>query len=170
MARALLIALVGDFLHTADGGTFRMVRKIMTRSSTCTKADLRAVETRLNKKFDGIDKRFDGIDKRLDGIDKRFDGIDKRFGAQDDKFDALDRKVDGFKAEIIQHFDIVWEEMKSTLKAMGEDQRARFGQLDRRISELDNGHSQRLSDVEDVVTRHSGEIAALQRRRATKRS
>ena len=156
MARALLIALVGDFLHTADGGTFRMVRKIMTRSSTCTKADLRAVETRLNKKFDGIDKRFDGIDKR--------------FGAQDDKFDALDRKVDGFKAEIIQHFDIVWEEMKSTLKAMGEDQRARFGQLDRRISELDNGHSQRLSDVEDVVTRHSGEIAALQRRRPTKRS
>ena len=67
------------------------------------RADIRALEERFEKRFDGIDKRFDGIDKRFDGIDKRFDGIDKRL----DDLDARLRAVEAGQAEIKGHLSFV---------------------------------------------------------------
>ncbi len=45
------------------------------------RADIRSLEGRIDKRFDGIDQRFDGIDQRFDGIDQRLDGPDERLRA-----------------------------------------------------------------------------------------
>ena len=40
------------------------------------RADLRALEGRIEKRFDGVDKRFDGVDKRLDGVELRLRAVE----------------------------------------------------------------------------------------------
>ncbi len=40
------------------------------------RADIRSLESRVDKRFDGIDRRFDGIDRRLDGIDDRLRAVE----------------------------------------------------------------------------------------------
>lgn len=91
-------------------------------------------------------------------LGKRMDGELRR----------LDQKIDDSKDEILRHFDAVWERMKSILQAIGEGQRTGFEQVERRFTSLEAQHSQRFSDLEDVVSGHSREIATLKKRRSTK--
>ena len=42
------------------------------------RADIRALEGRVEKRFGGLDKRMDGLEERLE---KRFDGLDERLRA-----------------------------------------------------------------------------------------
>lgn len=46
---------------------------------------LRAMEDRINKRFEGVDKRFDGVDARIDRMERnltrQIDGVDKRLDA-----------------------------------------------------------------------------------------
>ena len=40
------------------------------------RADIRALEERFEKRFDGMDKRFDGTGKRLDDLDARLRALE----------------------------------------------------------------------------------------------
>lgn len=40
------------------------------------KPDFIKLETKINKRFDGVNKRFDGVDKRLDRVEERLDGVE----------------------------------------------------------------------------------------------
>lgn len=48
-------------------------------SEVATKHDLRAMEERLDRRFDRIDHRFELIDQRFESIDQRFEWSDQRF-------------------------------------------------------------------------------------------
>jgi len=54
-----------------------------------TKADLRALETRL----DGITHRLDAIDARFTATDDRFTAIDDRFTAIEHRFNGTDQRI-----------------------------------------------------------------------------
>jgi tetrahydromethanopterin S-methyltransferase subunit G len=70
-----------------------------------TRADLAALERRMDARFDIVDARFGGrfdavdaqfrsIDARFDAIDERFRSIDARFLAVDARFAALEHQLD----------------------------------------------------------------------------
>jgi glutathione S-transferase len=54
-----------------------------------TKADLLALEKRLDSRFDVVDSRFDVVDARFAAVDLRFTAVDRRFDAVDARFDAM---------------------------------------------------------------------------------
>jgi len=58
-------------------------------ADVATKADLAALEERIDLRLQVVDGRFDRIDDRFDEVDRRFDAIDRRFERMESRFDAL---------------------------------------------------------------------------------
>ncbi|WP_419925981.1 hypothetical protein [Candidatus Poriferisocius sp.] len=73
-----------------------------------TKDDLKALDGRIQAKFDGVDAKFDGVDAKFEGIDAKFEGIDARFEGIDARFE----KVDGEFAKVYGEFALVRSEME----------------------------------------------------------
>lgn len=59
------------------------------------RADLQALDTKFEARFDALEPRFDAIDKRFESIDARFDANDKRFDALDTKIESVHRELTG---------------------------------------------------------------------------
>ena len=80
-----------------------------------TKADLRLLEFRINKRFGRVDKQFGQVDKRFEDIDKRFEDIDKRFEQIEAKFSWFREEIrldlDQFKKDAFAEFDSKWLEV-----------------------------------------------------------
>ncbi len=57
-------------------GLFLWLRADIRNTRHDLQADIRELESRVDKRFDGIDRRFDGIDRRLDGIDDRLRAVE----------------------------------------------------------------------------------------------
>jgi len=55
------------------------------------KAEVGALEKKMDAKFEAVDKRFEAVDKRFEmlqhNMDKRFEQMDKRFEQMDKRFD-----------------------------------------------------------------------------------
>jgi hypothetical protein len=66
-------------------------------ADVATKHDLRALEERLDLRFEAIDLRFEAIDLRFEAIDLRFEAIDHRFESLEDRLalriDASESRV-----------------------------------------------------------------------------
>lgn len=80
------------------------------------RADIRVLEGRFEKRFDGMEKRIDGLEerfeKRFDGIEKRFDGVEKRFDGVEKRFEGMDermRVLEAGQAEIRGQLTIIHE-------------------------------------------------------------
>ncbi|HYA67394.1 MAG TPA: hypothetical protein VED63_01565 [Acidimicrobiales bacterium] len=58
-------------------------------AAVATKADLAALEERMDLRLQVVDGRFDRIDDRFDEVDRRFDEVDRRFERMESRFDAL---------------------------------------------------------------------------------
>ncbi|MBI2711023.1 MAG: hypothetical protein HYX34_15240 [Actinobacteria bacterium] len=63
-------------------------------ADVATKADLHALEARMDLRFAAVDQRFEAIDRRFDAIDQRFEAIDQRFGALEPRFAAIDVAIE----------------------------------------------------------------------------
>ena len=87
------------------------------------RADIRVLEGRFEKRFDGMEKcidgleerfekRFDGVEKRFDGVEKRFDGVEKRFDGVEKRFEGMDermRVLEAGQAEIRGQLSVICE-------------------------------------------------------------
>jgi hypothetical protein len=66
-------------------------------ADVATKHDLRALEERLDLRFEAIDRRFEAIDRRFEAIDLRFGSVDERFGSLEERLalriDASESRV-----------------------------------------------------------------------------
>ena len=131
-------------------------------------AKFEAMDTRfdaMDTRFDAMDTRFDAMDTRFDAMDTRFDAMDARFDAMDARFDAADERADAFD-EGLRRVEIVGEDTRHLLEVVAEgvagvsrsleafrlevaagfrEQRklvqALFGDLDRRVTRLEEGLS-----------------------------
>jgi hypothetical protein len=57
---------------------------------------LRAMEGRINKRFEDADKRLDGVDKRFDGVETRIDRLERNLTRQ---IDGIDKRLDEIEIE-----------------------------------------------------------------------
>lgn len=83
------------------------------------KADVRALEAKMDSRFLALDSRFANIDSRFSSIDARFANIDARFAAQDSKFAAMDAKIEQILVSVHRTQAIV-EEQRSENRVMLE--------------------------------------------------
>lgn len=44
---------------------------------TLTHADIRHLDEKFDRKFDGVNQRFDSVNDRFDSVNERFDGLQK---------------------------------------------------------------------------------------------
>ena len=93
-------------------GTAAALAEALMGADFATKSDLAAVETRLTTEIRGVraevaalenrmDARFAAQDAKFAAHDARFDALDGRFGAIDGKFDAQEKRFDA-KLEILR--------------------------------------------------------------------
>ena len=59
-----------------------------------TKADLHALEDRIDLRFDLIDHRFDLVDQRFEMVDQRFEQVDQRFNDLNPSIQAIGSRVE----------------------------------------------------------------------------
>jgi hypothetical protein len=74
-------------------------------ADVATKADVAALEQRLELRFDRIDDRFDRIDDRFSRIDDRFAQIDDRFSRVDDGFSRVYERFTALDENIALRFE-----------------------------------------------------------------
>lgn len=60
-----------------------------------TKADLHALDERIDRRFDMAEHRFDLIDQRFEQVDQRFERVDQRFEQVDQRFNDLNSSLQG---------------------------------------------------------------------------
>jgi hypothetical protein len=66
-----------------------------------SRADLEALDRRLDGRFTDIDRRFAEIDHRFELVDERFDRVDERFDHLEQR---LDDRIDGLRNELLAAF------------------------------------------------------------------
>ena len=68
-------------------------------ADVATKADLSALEERMDLRLHVVDGRFDRLDDRFDGVDRRFDEVDRRFEAIDRRFERMENRFDALRTD-----------------------------------------------------------------------
>lgn len=62
-------------------------------ADVATKADLAALEQRLELRLDRVDDRFSRVDDQFSRVDDQFSRVDDRFSRVDDRFTALEENI-----------------------------------------------------------------------------
>ncbi len=78
----------------------------LPRDRAATKADLRALETTIDDRFEAVDRRFEAVDRRFEAVDRRFDEIEHRFSVLDIRLEELEKRLDeriDARSEILEH-------------------------------------------------------------------
>ena len=123
-----------------------------------TKSEYQELVEFIAPRFDAIGQRFDAVDERFDAVDKRFDAVDKRFDAVDKRFDAMDERLGRVEileeanrhqiqvlAEVVSDtvsnakFDAFRAEMATGFADLRDLLQASHGELDRRVTRLEEG-------------------------------
>ena len=91
-------------------------------------AELRALRTEMDRRFEQVDQRFDQVDQRFDQVDQRFDQVDQRFDQVDQRFEQVDQRFD--------QVDRRFERSDRLTQEFRADVDARFGDLHRAIDRL----------------------------------
>ena len=60
-------------------------------------AELRALRTEMDRRFEQVDRRFEQVDRRFEQVDQRFDQVDRRF-------ERSDRLTQEFRADVDARF------------------------------------------------------------------
>jgi chromosome segregation ATPase len=84
------------------------------------KSDIRALDHKMNSRFDGLNARFGEIDARFNKIDARFSEMDARFNKIDARFDVMSSRLEEMHSSL--------EKMSSRMHQMhllAEEQNAR---------------------------------------------
>jgi archaellum component FlaC len=128
------------------------------------RSEIRTVDEKAERRFDGIDQRFDGIDQRFDGINQRFDGIDQRFDGTDQRFDGVDQRLNGVDQkfngvnqrfdELKRHFDVVGESLRGDIRLVTE---GLIGAEERSAREFERVRDE-IGEVKSLVRISYGEL------------
>jgi hypothetical protein len=70
-----------------------------------TKADLEALDTRLDLRFAEVDRHFAEVDRHFADVDRRFADVDRRFADIDRRFGELDAKFEHKFGELDKRLD-----------------------------------------------------------------
>jgi chromosome segregation ATPase len=87
--------------------------------------------TKIDDRFTKMDDRFTKIDDRFTTIDARFTKVDERFTKVDEQLTKIDQRFTQLEthlreeirtaaAETRRHFDVVAEDLKSTIRVIAE--------------------------------------------------
>ena len=112
-----LVAFLGERFETIDRRFDAMDQRFEAIDRRFDAMDQRfeAIDHRfdaMDQRFEAIDHRFDAIDRRFEAIDHRSDAIGHRFEAMDRRFDAIDHRFDELRAEILDHFDELYQRLE----------------------------------------------------------
>ncbi len=67
-------------------------------------AELRALRTEMDQRFDQVDQRFDQVDQRFVQVDQRFVQVDQRFVQVDERAERHESEMKEFRAEMNARF------------------------------------------------------------------
>jgi hypothetical protein len=89
-------------------------------ADVATKHDLRALEERLDLRFESIDQRFDAIDQRFESLeerlDLRFESIDLRFESIDLRFDSTGQRIGSLEERLALRIDASESRVRAELQ------------------------------------------------------
>jgi chromosome segregation ATPase len=115
-ARHDLFEAVQDKLGAQHADTLMSLLPPVGWADVATKADLGALEARMDQRFDRVDQRFERVDQRFERvdqqferleerIDQRFELIDQRFELMDQRFEQVEQRFDSADARTDQRFE-----------------------------------------------------------------
>ncbi len=116
-------------------------------------------ENKVISLFEQLNKAIEDLSIRMDRMEQRLDSIDQRF-------DELEKKIDDLRADMNDEFKAVRTKMEHESGAI----RDLIRRIDNRLQNVESICSQRwnipdisdrLSVVENVVRRHSGQISLI---------
>jgi chromosome segregation ATPase len=85
-------------------------------TEVATRADLDALEGRLERRFERIDARFDQLDARFDQTDARFDQLDARFDQTDARSTRVDDRFDQLERRMLEQHELLRHELTATFR------------------------------------------------------
>jgi tetrahydromethanopterin S-methyltransferase subunit G len=121
---------------------------------------LDALSASVDRRFEAVDRRFEAVDRRFDAVDRRFDAVDQRFDAVDQRFDAVDQRFD--RLEVRSQVQV--EEFRALVQRAAEGYGATLEHITRRLDEIHDVVTGRLSGHDAVLKNHATRIDALERR------
>lgn len=127
---------------------------------------LEAKVDNLGTKVDDLDKKVDGLAKKVDGLDKKVGSLDRRVERLETKVDGLDKKIDTVEDRLSNNFKIAVEEMKDTVKKMGEGFQAGLETIHREMKEMNRNWESKWGLHDRVLRNHSGRLTKLESRKA----
>lgn len=71
------------------------------------KAGQKALEEKMDLRFNVVDQRFDAVGQRFDAVGQRFDDVDQRFKSVGQRFTTVDQRFDTIQEQIDQRFQAV---------------------------------------------------------------
>ena len=104
-ARHDLFEAVQDKLGARHADTLMSLLPPVGWAEVATKADLGALEARMDQRFDRVDQRFERIDQRFERMEQRFERIDERFELIEQRFEQVDQRFDSADARTDQRFE-----------------------------------------------------------------
>ena len=112
---------------------------------------------------ESVKDRFDIVNKRFDSIDKKFDRVEARLDRLETGMTHVEQAILGQTEDIIK------------LKAIGTEHTAHFGEINKRISDMDQKFTLEIRELrveirDRVIVRidnHEGRIYNLERRPAS---
>lgn len=119
-------------------GSLAALITIIGAMAAMLRFQLRAIEVRLDARFQSSDAKFDTIDKRFDAIEHRFEAIDQRFEDVDKRFDQLDEKFTTRFADADQKELSRFEALEAKLDAQAQITKIGFDSVEHRLGTLES--------------------------------
>jgi len=98
-----------------------------------------------------VDQRFEKIDQRFEKIDQRFEKIDQRFNTLEAKFDA---KIEDYTTRVFRYIDLKTESILSEFRAFRDELRDHSGRITR-LELVADSHQFRLENLEKTQRRRA---------------
>jgi archaellum component FlaC len=109
---------------------------------------VRELNTRFDKRLDGVDKRLGGFDTRLDGFDKRLEGFDKRLEAIDKRLDESLETIRNVETNLLTAFHNYARGQQARMhqtEANDRDMLLRLQSLEERMLDLESRFPKRIT-------------------------
>ena len=102
-------------------------------------AELRALRTEMDRRFDQVDQRFDQVDERFVQVDERFVQVDERAERHESELTKLRAETNRRFDQVDQRFDEMdqrFDRSEAEMKALRAEMDARFVDVHRAIDRL----------------------------------
>jgi chromosome segregation ATPase len=116
-------------------------------SDPSTKADIKQINTRIDK----LDSRIDKVEKRLNKVEKRLDKVEKRLDKVEIRLDALDKKIDDVEKRLRLEIRLsVQESTRQIMETMTKFKDIILTTVDPLLQELETRREDRIIAAKDT--------------------